>query len=334
GGALAALAVVALGIWSLVTAEAYRKTEAAKEPAPVSTEPRAVAPLEPTFAAYENIWEALHKKAEANVGQRGVLSALKDGDDFWAQAQQANDNGRAGDALDFADSAFRCYLALLMAPNNPGDMVFVKPGFLVLPGQQDIFVDGFFIDRTEVTLGQYRDFIKREEVFGPLPRDLDGWDNEYPVSDVSCLDAMAFAANAGGQLPTETQWARAASFDRDADDWASDTGFDDDDEPLYNFRYDSNVPVEPVGDFPGDESVFGCRDMVGNVSEWTRSSDAQKPTFGSIMMVCGGNYAEDFVPPLDFRRHMFFEMSAPQVGFRCVREIPTSLSAVRAYLDR
>jgi tRNA A-37 threonylcarbamoyl transferase component Bud32 len=337
GGALAALLVVALGIWSLVRAEDYRKTEAAVEPPPVNTAPGVPAPLEPTFAAYESICEALRSKAEPNVGHTGVRSALKDGNGFWAEAVQANDNGNVADALFFADSAFQCYLALLMAPEVPGDMVFVKPGFITLPGQQDLFLDGFFIDRTEVTLGQYRNFSRGEKAFEALPEYFTTAGSDYdkiPISDVSCIDAMAFAAKLGNTLPTDVQWLRAATFG-DSDDvmWPDGTDLSEDDEPLYNLGYASDL-AEHVGSFPEDKSHFDCLDMVGNVSEWTQSSNGKKPTFASIMTVCGGNYSEAFLAPLDSRRPMPFEAHALQIGFRCVKEVPSGLSAVRAYLNR
>ncbi len=145
-----------------------------------------------------------------------------------------------------------------------------------------VSVDAFYMDKYEVTVGQYKAFIQATGHRAP------DWDlvaeysptDKHPIVDVTWHDAMAYAAWAGKRLPTEAEWEKAARgglsgqtypwgdaapngtqcnfADRNlAFDWANwaDETADD------GYEY-----TAPVGRYPANG--YGLYDMVGNVWEW------------------------------------------------------------------
>ena len=134
-----------------------------------------------------------------------------------------------------------------------------------------------------------------------------------PVMHVNWHEANAYCAFAKRRLPTELEWEVAAtgepspngqSFgpDKRRMPWAR-TG----QVPLQiipaNLDGAAAGPVD-VGAFPAGDSAFGCRQMLGNVWEWTASDflpypgfsadaykDYSEPWFGSRKVLRGGCWA-------------------------------------------
>jgi len=161
------------------------------------------------------------------------------------------------------------------AKRNPRDgavMVYVPAGEFTMGSdgagdekpRRTVYLDGFWMYRTEVTVGQYRKFCSGTGRDMPDPPSW-GWKDDHPVVNVTWDDAKAYADWAGVSLPTEAQWEKAAR------------GTGGREYPWGN-TFDASKAVcsvglsrsstAPVGSIPSGASPCGCLDMAGNVWEW------------------------------------------------------------------
>jgi formylglycine-generating enzyme required for sulfatase activity len=88
----------------------------------------------------------------------------------------------------------------------------------------------------------------------------------HPVTYVSWHDAQAFCGWAGGFLPSEVQWERAA---RGPDGRTWPWG---DEAPTGAHAIFACAETAPVGLLPRGASPFGVLDLAGNAWEWTSSA--------------------------------------------------------------
>jgi formylglycine-generating enzyme required for sulfatase activity len=143
------------------------------------------------------------------------------------------------------------------------------------------------------------------------------------VVHVTREDAQAYARWAGGRLPTEAQWERAArgrqQSPADPASWAFDkTGkaranvwegpF-----PVANTANDGFLGIAPVGCFEAND--FGVYDMVGNVWEWTGGEGALGLVKGGSYL-CAMNYCANF-RPAGFQAQEQ-DLGTSHIGFRLV----------------
>jgi formylglycine-generating enzyme required for sulfatase activity len=189
-------------------------------------------------------------------------------------------------------------------------------------------LDGFWIDRTEVTNAQFAAFLNEEgnqeegdvtwldleseycliERVGGEFRPKSGY-GDHPVVKVSWYGAAAYCQWAGGQLPTEAQWEYAARgqegrmfpwgdeldgtrlnyCDATCDFESADESFDD-----------GYARTAPVGSYPDGASWVGALDLAGNVWEWGadwygdypsgRQENPSGPSAGDYRVARGGGW--------------------------------------------
>ena len=150
-----------------------------------------------------------------------------------------------------------------------------------------VSLDIYWIDKTEVTNGQYRECVKAWEC-GP-PKDPGSYTrnrasyyrnsayDDYPVIEINWVNAEKYCEWVGGRVLSEAEWEYAA---RGPDGLIFPWGNEFDGTRL-NFC-DVNCPFEwadetvndgfedtaPVGSYPNGASWCGVMDMSGNVQEW------------------------------------------------------------------
>jgi formylglycine-generating enzyme required for sulfatase activity len=206
-----------------------------------------------------------------------------------------------------------------------------------------VWLDAFYIDRHEVTFERYRAFLEatgREPPFWgeAWAREYDWVDGKYPegygdhpVVVVSWHDADAFCRWAGGRLPTEAEWEKAA---RGTDGRRYPWG--DRYETMRANAYgeeDGHLTSAAAGSYPSGESPYGARDMAGNVWEWCADwydpayysrgpeRNPKGPAEGARKVVRGGSLGA--VPALlrtTFRMGNDPTFRAAAIGFRCVKD--------------
>jgi len=151
----------------------------------------------------------------------------------------------------------------------------------------------------------------------------------HPVVHVTLNDARAYAAWAGGRIPTEVEWEYAASrglFDPNdpesgirapdgtprANIW---TGLF----PVIDLATDGFAGTAPVGCF--EPGRTGAYDMIGNVWEWTDSPfapDVPRFTIKGGSYLCSESYCQRY--RVAARQNLEVDFSTAHVGFRIVKD--------------
>src|SRR5215471_10913823 len=119
-------------------------------------------------------------------------------------------------------------------------------------------------------------------------RHFDQWvslEEHQPIIHVNWYEAEAFCRWAGRRLPTEAEWEMAASgpeteIGSHAGPTKSKFPWGDKEPTANRANLDwSAMGCIPVGALPDGDSLFGCRQMIGNVWEWTAGDFNPYPGF-------------------------------------------------------
>ena len=177
------------------------------------------------------------------------------------------------------------------------------------PLLSEVSLPSFTMSRTEVTVGQWNLCVRtggcQGRVSGP---------KRLPVTDLDLSQAESYCHWAGGRLPTEQEWERAARPGAVplvlwpwGNHWVAGCAALE--------QPDKKGPA-PVGTHPCDLSEAGVADMAGNVAEWVRPSPGLRRDLG---LVKGGSWSDP-----RWRGTVFARIVVPtdhrdaHLGFRCV----------------
>src|SRR5690606_31688331 len=104
-------------------------------------------------------------------------------------------------------------------------------------------------------------------------------DPDEPVVHVCFYEAEAFARWAGGRLPTEIEWEKAARW-TPADGRSRRYPWGDDDPgPHHANLGQRHLGPAVVGAYPDGASPLGVHQLIGDVWEWTASPFEAYPGF-------------------------------------------------------
>jgi sulfatase modifying factor 1 len=166
-------------------------------------------------------------------------------------------------------------------PVDLADMVRVPAGEFIMGRndgaederpQRQVWLDEFFIDRTEVTNAQFKSYC---DATGRIYPNNPNWDADYflsrpnyPVINITWEQARGYCEWARKRLPTEAEWEKAArGTDGRLYPWGN--AWADSAANLAGILHtDSYDRAAPVGSFPAGASPWGVLDMAGNVWEW------------------------------------------------------------------
>ena len=194
-----------------------------------------------------------------------------------------------------------------------------------------VALDGFWLDRTEVTNAQYRRCVKA----GACSESKYADDSRYtgdnrPVVGVDWDDARGYCQWAGKRLPTEAEWEYAA---RGPESLIYPWG-DEFDEMKLNAKgkADGYEYPAPVGNYPDGASWCGALDMAGNVWEWVadwgedypsgRRVNPTGPDSGSYKALRGGSWPHRYNWARSANRNSNTrDYSYNDLGFRCARNL-------------
>jgi formylglycine-generating enzyme required for sulfatase activity len=245
--------------------------------------------------------------------------------------------------------------------------------------QHSVYLSEYSISKYQITRGQYRAFMDAGGYTNPAYWSLDGWNwrlsansfypevgppriqpsywaarqswggggvfsqtDDHPVVGVSYYEAEAFCNWAGGCLPTEAQWEKAARWTGSSPNvypWGNVW-----DAEKCNNYYDHNpagggyfrFQTAPVGSYPAGISPYGCHDMAGNIWEWCKDwysdsyysesptggwVDPRGPESGSSRSHRGGYwYGDENDCRCAYRRYNDPDYSYYSLGFRLARK--------------
>ncbi len=194
----------------------------------------------------------------------------------------------------------------------------------------------FYVDRFEITLGQYKQFLARRQLENNAYRPLSpaalaaAPSDKHPVVGVAWRDANAYSQWTGKSLPTEAQWEKAArGSEARRHPWGNT-------DPKWE-RPRAAKQIDRVGSFAWDVSVFGCFDMAGNAAEWC--ADWYDPRYYASTPADDPDGPKASLPPMQFpdpekslrggSPNWFVTWRAPcglneeplYVGLRCVLDV-------------
>jgi formylglycine-generating enzyme required for sulfatase activity len=230
-------------------------------------------------------------------------------------------------------------------------LVYIPPGEFVMGNDRDdspthpVYLDGFWIYRTEVTYSMYLSCMAEGLCSPPaydptLPNNIkDSALADMPIVGLRWDQAAQYCEYVDGALPSEAQWEKTA---RGTDSRPFPWGNDEPSCDLLNFN-DCRGETSPVSDYLLGFSPYEVLDMAGNVFEWVRDwyledyynqdhfDNPLGPEYGEVRSIRGSSFMANpdgvesalryYLEPDEYRNDLGFrcvvgraELYAPQCG--------------------
>jgi formylglycine-generating enzyme required for sulfatase activity len=198
-----------------------------------------------------------------------------------------------------------------------------------------VYLDGYWMDRTEVTNAMYALCVAAGVCNQPYSTKSytrssyygDSQYRDYPVIYVDWNQATAYCEWAGRSLPSEAQWEKAA---RGTDGRIYPLGDTAPDANLANYSRNKG-DTTAVGSYPSGASPYGIMDMAGNVWEWVAdwygetyyssspATNPQGPSSGTYRGLRGGSWGNNRSNVRSADRNWNVPgIQNDFIGFRCV----------------
>jgi formylglycine-generating enzyme required for sulfatase activity len=254
-----------------------------------------------------------------------------------------------------------CFSLLKAVTDSPGsatqsaDMIYVQGGDFNMgsnSGEDDekpvhkVHVDGFYVDKYEVTNAQFCEFLNakgNQKEGGATWLDItseyckiitrnrrfipkSGY-GSHPVIGVTWYGARAYAQWAGKRLPTEAEWEYACRGGSQSRGYIY-SGSNNLDAVAW-YSNNSGNKTHPVGRKQSNE--LGLYDMSGNVREWCADwydknyyskrvyNNPKGPSSGTYKVIRGGSWIFSAYCRSAYRSRVNPDRSYISIGFRCVR---------------
>ncbi len=191
--------------------------------------------------------------------------------------------------------------------------------------QRSVVLDAYWIYKYEVSNAKYRSCIEAGVCSGSLnryPADT------FPATFISSYEAEMYCSWAGGRLPTEAEWEKAARGVG-----ANLYAWGDDPPNCSQANFEGCLgSSSAIGSYPAGVSPYGVEEVAGNVWEWVSDwysssyyqqsgnvSNPSGPERGEYRVIRGGGWGSPVEKlRISERGWVTPNWNQSTVGFRCV----------------
>jgi iron(II)-dependent oxidoreductase len=226
-------------------------------------------------------------------------------------------------------------------PDELPGMVYIPEGEFIMGTNKGfeyefpeymVYVEGFYIDKYEITNMQYKRFVDYTDHKPPKHWKKNNYPKGkgfYPVTNISYYDAAAYAKWAGKRLPAEEEWEKAARYtDGRLYPWGEQWEKSYANVSSFVSSLTGSGSLKSIGSYPEGKSEYGVYDLCGNVWEWTSSNfmpykgnTEPNENYGEkYRIIRGGSYRQSEVMAQSVRRDFLDpDKTRTDIGFRCAR---------------
>jgi formylglycine-generating enzyme required for sulfatase activity len=212
--------------------------------------------------------------------------------------------------------------------------------------QQRVWLDGYEMDRDEVSLGEYLGFLQQRKQYPPDELQRLIWHvitvhsvtdhtlARWPALYVTWHEAVDFCVSKGKRLPTEAEWEKAArGTDGNLFPWGETAPTQE--RAMFGQHHIHEIPIlSAVDSHVAGRSPYGLHHMAGNVAEWVQDwfgldyyaympeKNPTGPVTGRYKAVRGGSWKSKIIMLRTATRSGGNpDLRSATIGFRCARSL-------------